>query len=310
MGTALVPVLAERWRVRTYDSQAFGNAIAGTPNVEHVQGDIRDWWALQNALEGVTDVIHLAAIVTDELVDQNPVKAGKINCEAMVGLLYACKKRHIERFILMSSSSIYGITGDVAATELTPPYPMTRYASQKLEQERLALSNANWTPVTIIRSATLCGPAPRMRLDTIVNIFSKQAYFEKVITVHGGDQYRTNVHVADVVDLFVWLLNTPITMINREIFNITAGNHTALEIARIVQKVAGGDIQVDAEKRDPRSYRMSAAKLLNTLGFKPRRTIEDAVRDNLAWFKASGIDDPNIDLWYNNRRMARMMQET
>jgi len=304
-----VPALANYWPVRAYDSQTFGNAIAGTPNVEHVQGDIRDWDSLGRAMEGVTDVVHLAGIVTDELVAQNVEKARQINCDAMMGLLVLCDAHNVRQLILMSSSSVYGNTDGSPADETMTPRPQTQYGLQKWGQEKMVLANTSLTPAVIVRSATLCGPAPRMRLDTIVNIFSKQAYFDKVITVHGGDQYRTNVHVADVVELFTRLLNTPTAMVNREIFNITAGNHTALEIARIVQKVAGGDIQVDADKRDPRSYRMSAAKLRNTLGFKPRRTLEDAVRDNLAWFQAGHIADPNSDLWYNNRRMAPMMRE-
>ena len=306
VGSALVPALAEHYRVRTYDSQLFGNAIVGTPNVEAIQGDIRDWEALDQAVKGVTDVIHMAGIVTDELVDINPEKARHINCDALVGLLILCNTHRVGRFILMSSSSVYGNIEN--ATEETVPQPQTEYARQKLAQEELVEANSVLLPSTIIRSATLCGPAPRMRLDTIVNTFCKQAWFDKRITVWGGQQVRTNVHVNDLVEFYLWLLDQTPQDVSGRVFNVTSGNHRAVDLANMVARIHGSArVEVDADKVDHRSYSMLATRARDW-GWKPTGSVEQAVRDNFEWFRQGHIVNPNDDLHYNNRRLAPMMR--
>ena len=311
VGSVLVPALAKHYRVRTYDSQLFGNSIAGTPNVEAVQGDIRDMVQLELALEGVTDVIHLAGIVTDELVDINPEKAKAINCDALQGLLELCGQHGVERFILMSSSSVYG--GIRNAMETDAPQPMTEYARQKLAQEMIVKESSHSFHKNIIRSATLCGPAPRMRLDTIVNTFCKQAWFDNRITVWGGRQQRTNVHVAGLVTFYLWLLRQNAQRVSGETFNITSGNHTALALANRVRQIMASkwcgrktSIEVDTTKSDLRSYSMLASKA-RRWGWRPHTTIDNAIMENFAWFAAGGVDNPNDDIYYNNRRLGPAM---
>ena len=306
VGSALVPVLAQSgYRVRTYDSQLFGNSIAGLDNVEAVQGDIRDWVALEQAMKGVTDVIHLAGIVTDELVDMNPERAREVNCDALMGLLALCAGNSVQRFILMSSSSVYG--NIINANEADTPQPLTEYARQKLTQENLVIAQGCLVPSVIIRSATLCGPAPRMRLDTIVNTFCKQAWFDGKISVWGGQQVRTNVHVGDIVGFYTWALDQ-VAWFDCQIFNVTSGNHRAIDLANMVARIHGkATVEVDATKVDHRSYSMLAARALDW-GWRPQYSVEQAVRDNYEWFREGHIVNPNDDLHYNNRRMALIMR--
>ena len=312
VGSALVPELAKHYQVRTYDSQLFGNTIASTHNVEAIQGDIRDTHHLELAIKGVTDVIHLAGIVTDELVDMNPAKAFQVNCVALTGLLALCGGHKVRRFILMSSSSVYGNT--VNATETDVPAPLTEYARQKCAQEEVVAANNAVLPATIIRSATLCGPAPRMRLDTIVNTFCKQAWFDKRITVWGGQQVRTNVHVADLVRFYLWLLEQKSQRVAGEIFNVTSGNHSALELGYLVAEmyspgeIADRMVDVDETKVDPRNYSMSGDKV-KQWGWKPKGSIVQAIQDNFAWFAQGQVERPDDDIHYNNRRLAPMMRE-
>lgn len=312
VGSALVPVIARRYPVRTLDTESFGNSIAGTPNVEFIKGDIRDDRAVSDALKGVTDVIHLAGIVTDELVDMNPVMAVEVNNTAMRGLCALAVDAGVKRFIYASSSSVYGAQQKVC-TEDTEPMPMTTYAKTKLEGERILSAFTKAMTTVSVRCATLCGPAPRMRLDTIVNVFSKQAYFDGKITVHGGDQYRTNVHVQDVAHFYAFLLDVPAAHIAGDVFNFTRSNDSALELAQMVRDVAAKiglapELFVDTGEHDPRSYRMSAREAILYLGFVPSYTLADAVFSNFEWFKAGKIANPNDDLYYNNRRMAPLMR--
>lgn len=314
MGSALVPRIAQKYRVRTFDTEAFGNSIANVQNVEFVKGDIRDMDALMLACQDVTDVVHLAGVVTDELVDMNQPLSREVNEVGTRNVVRAAKAKGARRFIYASSSSVYGLAAQQHSIvdETIPPQPQTAYAQMKLAGESIVNAELDRDfEVVSVRSATVCGPAPRMRLDTVVNVFSKQAWFDGVITVHGGNQSRSNVHVQDVVDLYLRLLNASFT--NGDVFNATLSNMPVLGIARLIADVArragkSPIIQI-VPINDARSYRLDASKAQVILGWHPSRSLSDAAEDNFAWFDAGGIANPNDDLYYNTRRMASILKE-
>ena len=322
VGSALVPHLAANgYRVRVYDTMLFGNHLEGTPNVEFVKGDIRDYDTLAQAVKGCGAVVHLAGIVTDALVDMNPGLARKINVQATTSLCRIAWAARVERFVYASSSSVYGTQPEgVFATEDMlplpkvlgkPPWPLTEYALSKLAGENITLSFSatDGFCTTALRSATCCGPAPRMRLDTIVNTFSAQAYFKKRIEVHGGDQWRSNVHVRDAAKAYRLLLEAPAEKVNGRAFNLVRECATAIDIARAVADIIPAEIHVDETKKDIRHYRMSGDLLRETLGWAPQCSIAEAVADNLAWFRAGKITDMDADLYWNTKRMAQAMKE-
>ena len=303
LGSVLVPVLAQRGKVRVYDSMMFGNHLAGTPNVEFVTGDIRDRAKLKTAVAGVTDVLHLAGVVTDALVDMNPVLARRINVEATAELSRLAHDADVRRLIYVSSSSVYGSQEIQASIETDTPNPLTEYARTKLEAEAPVLDAGG----AVIRMATLMGPAPRMRLDTIVNIFAKQAHFDHRITVHCGEQWRTNIHVRDAAAAYLAMLTREPPL--RGIWNLGWRPMMALDIAREVARAYGGVPIVVADVADERSYMMSGEQLKAALpGWWPKRTIWDAALDNRQWFIESALD-PTDPLYDNTRRMAGFMRE-
>ena len=315
VGSALVPALAHRFpeaNLMVYDSEAFGNPIAGTSRTTFVKGDLRDPIELDQALIAFrpTVIIHLAGIVTDDLVAMNEIRAREINVEALAGLVQGVHQLGCQRFILMSSSAVYGTQPGIA-TEETQPLPMTAYARQKLQQEWELFADGGPVTKVAVRSATLCGPAPRMRLDTIVNTFSKQAWFDRRLTVHGGEQWRTNLNVKDLVEFYCTLLVADPKLIDGQVFNVTTGDHQAKTLAHMAARLlpAGGPAaQIVVEDRpDPRSYRMSAEKAQRVLGWQPTHSIEAAMLDNFTWFAQGKIADPNADLYYNTRRMKEAM---
>jgi len=330
VGSVLVPLIAKKYPVRVLETMTFGNPIADTPNVEFIQGDIRNQAIVSQALDGVTDVIHLAAIVTDDLVAMNEALGRQINNDALFGLCSIAMDKGVSRIIYASSSSIYGTDLHIDDVEVTTlgdtekkfipsvirgcteeciPKPMTEYAWTKLRGEYIVNSFDKDMTVVSVRSATCCGPAPRMRFDTIVNIFCKQAHFDGVITVHGGDQWRTNIHVKDIARLYCTLLDSPADLINGQAFNATASNDTALDLAHQVRRIIGGKVFVDLTKRDDRHYCMDASKVESVLGWVPELDIYDAISDNLLFFDEGNIPDPNSDLFYNTRRMGNLMQQ-
>ena len=143
-----------------------------------------------------------------------------------------------------------------------------------------------------IRPATLCGYAPRQRLDLSVNILTNHAVNTGKITVFGGAQKRPNLHVQDMCDLYSMLLKQPDAKIAGEIFNAGFQNMSIMDIAKLVKKVVAeefpdkGDIPiVTTPTDDNRSYHVNSDKIRRVLGFEPKRTVEDAVRDLCKAFK-------------------------
>ena len=302
VGSKLVPMLAQRAPVRVLETMNFGNPIEGLPNVEFMQGDIRAFGDVRRAMEGVDAVVHLAGIVTDELVDMNHDYSNEVNVVAMLGLCEAAVAAGAKRFIYASSSSVYGSQPHVC-DESTPPQPQTAYAFQKLAGEQILNKFKDNLWCFSVRCATCCGPAPRMRLDTIVNTFCAQAYFKGRITVWGGQQHRSNIHVEDVGWLYKSLaLDSLVNLPSGGMVNAVRGHHTAEELAYMIADIIPSQVAVDSAKVDTRNYRMKSDM------WRPAKSIQDAIKDNLAWFKAGNIKDVDDSIFYNTRRMAGVME--
>ncbi|MQF69488.1 NAD(P)-dependent oxidoreductase [SAR202 cluster bacterium AD-804-J14_MRT_500m] len=307
IGSVLVPKIASKYQVTVLDSMAFGNQIEGIPNVTPVKGDIRDYSLVNAVLDGVTDVIHLAAIANDPSSDLDPDMTRAVNRDAIVNLVGAAKSFGIHRFISASSSSVYGIKEEESVTEELSLCPLTLYAELKAESEKIVGNAADDSfTTTSIRSATVCGVSPRMRFDVIVNIMAKLAATNQVITVWGGDQQRPNIHIEDITDLYQLLLDTPTELINGKIFNVGAPNHSVKEIAMMAKEEIGGAIEIDSGAADNRSYRISSEKIKRELGYVPQRSIRQAMRDIKQAFDNGRFQDFDDDIYYNVRMMKRL----
>ena len=152
--------------------------------------------------------------------------------------------------------------------------------------ERVLLSYSDKMAVQIIRPATVCGYSPRMRLDVSVNILTKLAFKNKLITVFGGSQVRPNVHIDDLIDVYIHFLNNPQF---DGIYNVGFENISILDIANKVVKYLPAQIKI-TESNDPRSYRVNSDKLLAT-GFKPKKSVEDAIKEMILKFESGDILD-------------------
>jgi len=147
-----------------------------------------------------------------------------------------------------------------------------------------------------VRPATVCGPSPRMRLDVSVNMLTMQALLNGRITVFGGDQIRPNIHIDDITDVYLHLLNHPEAT---GIYNAGFENISILDIARCVAKYISAEIVVSASN-DPRSYRVNSDRLLAT-GFKPKKSVEHAIVEIVEKFKNGELR--NEDRFYNLKWM-------
>lgn len=317
VGNVLVPqLLGAGYRVTVYDTFYYGQDTLplDNPGLTIVPGDIRDTDSIAKALQGVDAAIHLACISNDSSFELDERLSTTINLDAFEPLVAAAKAAGVRRFIYCSSSSVYGVSEAPDVTETHPLVPLTLYNRYKGECEPLLFKHMSdgFTCVTI-RPATVCGYSPRCRLDLSVNILTNHAINNGMITVFGGGQKRPNLHIADMVDLYQLLLEVPADKIQGEIFNAGYQNHTIMEIAGFVKKVVEAEFPEKTEigikvteTDDNRSYHINSDKIKRALGFVPKRSIEDAVRDLCHAFKRGALPNSMDNDWYYNVRTMKV----
>lgn len=313
VGSNLVPkLLAAGYQVAVLDLYIYGDVfanLASNPNLTEVKGDLRNPSDVQRALAGCDAVIHLACISNDPSFDLNPDLGRSINYDCFRPLVKASKDAGVKRFIYASSSSVYGIKNDTNVTEDLPLEPLTDYSKYKamceevLDQER----EPGFVAVTL-RPATVCGYAPRLRLDLTVNILTSHAINNGRITVFGGEQLRPNLHVDDMTDLYLQLLEAADEVINGKTWNAGYHNLKVREIANMVRDEVGKNVDIVVTPSDDhRSYHVSSEKIKRDLGFSARRTVSDAIVDLAQAFNDGKV--PNAmsdDRYYNIKRMQAL----
>jgi len=256
----------------------------------------------------VDSVIHLACISNDPSFELNPGLSRSINYDCFEPLVDISRRAGVRRFVYASTSSVYGVSDAPDVTEDHPLVPLTDYNKYKgmCEPILLRYQTPEFTTV-IIRPATVCGYSPRQRLDLTVNILTSLAVNQRRITIFGGAQKRPNIHIEDISDLYVELLDMPADMIAGKTFNAAYQNHTVAQLGELVRGIVSrempqlGPITMETvPSNDTRSYHVSSEKIKRELGWAPQRTIEDAVVDLCAAFRTGRIPDPLNDTRYYN----------
>ena len=288
-GHVLIPkLLTKGHQVRVFDTEWFGNFHEKHPQLETIVGDVNAPNSLK--LEDIDAIIHLASIANDPCGDIDPKLTWETSCLATMKLADEASKAGVKRFIYASSGSVYGVKTEEKVTEDLTLEPLSEYNKTKMVSERVLKSYEEQMKVQIVRPATVCGLSPRMRLDVSVNMLTMQALTNGVIKVFGGTQVRPNIHIDDICDLYVFLLDNPEL---GGIFNAGFENISILEIARLVKERVECDIVITGSN-DPRSYRLDSAKLLNT-GFTPKKTVSDAIDEIIAAFRNGTLrDEPHF----------------
>lgn len=297
-GSVLVPkLLGQRHEVTVVDTMWFGNFLAPDPELRVLEADVRDTDKIP--LEGIDAIIHLASVANDPCGDLDPQLTWEISALATMRLVDAAVRKGVKQFIYASSGSVYGVKEEEKVTEDLTLTPISEYNKTKMVAERVLLSYRNDLLVQIVRPATVCGYSPRMRLDVSVNMLAMQALMKGVITVFGGAQIRPNIHIHDITDLYLFLLKKGKAV--QGVYNAGFENLSISEIARKVVARVPAEIRV-TESTDPRSYRVNSDKLLGT-GFRPTKTVDDAIEEIIAKFRAGILRDE--DHFYNLRWMKR-----
>ena len=226
VGSRLLPKLVDAgWKVKNFDLMLYSLPNHADKGVEHIKGDIRDIESIKKALEGVEAVIHLACISNDPSFELSPALGRSINLDSFGPLVHAAKVAGVKRFINASSSSVYGVRDEKEITEDVKCSPITDYSLFKLQTEEILNSYSGGGLIAInVRSATVCGYSPRQRLDVIVNILTNWAYHRNRIKVFGGSQLRPNVHIEDICEFYVNLLDASESDVGGQTFNFGGKN--------------------------------------------------------------------------------------
>ncbi len=296
-GHVLVPKLLHRgYKVTVLDTMWFGNFHAAHANLNVIKGDVRDVDSLQ--LNGFDGIVHLASIANDPCSDLDPKLTWEVSALATMQLADKAKRAGVKSFIYASSGSVYGVKDEPQVTEDLELKPISEYNKTKMVAERVLLSYGDDMVVQIVRPATVCGYSPRMRLDVSVNMLTMQALSKGRITVFGGSQTRPNIHIDDITDVYLHLIDHPQFV---GIYNAGFENISIYDIAKIVTKYVPVEITM-TESNDPRSYRVNSDKILST-GFRPKKGVEDAITEIIKRYESGELKDE--ERFYNLKWMQK-----
>tara|TARA_Y100001936_G_C16048933_1_gene656483 strand:- start:703 stop:1707 length:1005 start_codon:yes stop_codon:yes gene_type:complete len=317
VGSRLVPMLLEKgYAVTVYDILFFGDEfLPKDKNLRVIKGDLRDYGKLRKSCENHDIFVHLACISNDASFVLDEKLSTSINLDAFEPMVRASKESGNKRFIYASTSSVYGISEKKDVTEDHPLVPLTLYNKYKgmCEPILFKYTDDNFEGV-IFRPATVCGYAPRLRLDLSVNILTNHAIINNKIKVFGGNQLRPNLHIQDYCDCVELLINADKSKIKDETFNVGYQNLSIANLSQIVKKVVEkefpekGEIKIETTSSDDnRSYHINSDKIKKVLGFQPKYTIEDAVKELCDSFKEGLIKNSFDDeIFYNIKRMQKI----
>ncbi len=290
-------LLARGYRVVVLDNLSFGHDSIKDLMVDKkfklIRGDIRNISDLTRGIKEADYVIHLAGIVGDPASSLDPIRTLEANHFSTKSLIDICKYYQVHKFIFASSCSVYG-AGSKILTEKRKPDPLSLYAKTKVFAENSLLFGADkyFNPI-ILRFGTLYGLSPRMRFDLVVNTMTAHAFFNKKIIVNGGSQWRPLLHVSDAAEACICVLEAPLAKVSGQIFNIgsDAQNFTINQIAKSIKQLSRAEIEIKDAKEDRRDYRVSFAKIKQTLGFKTLIPLNMGISEVLDSFRRGEYAD-------------------
>jgi len=319
VGSVLTPwLLNAGYHVTVYDIMFFGeNTLPkDDSNLKIIKGDIRDTGKLKAAFNEIDTVLHLACISNDPSFDLDGRLSTSTNYDCFEPMVIAAKETGVKRFVYCSTSSVYGVSDAPDVTEDHPLVPLTLYNRYKGLCEPLLFKHmSDDFECVVMRPATVCGYSPRMRMDLSVNILTNHAYNRRKITVFGGKQLRPNLHIRDMIAAYQLFIEAPREKIHGETFNIGYQNRSISEIANIVKHIVEKECPEKAPigiettpSDDNRSYHINSDKIRRKLGFEPKHTIEDAVRDICDSFKKDKLPNSLEDDKYFNVKLMKAIK--
>ena len=260
--------------------------------VNIVQKDIRD--LSEKDFTGHDAVCDLACLSNDPAGEIDPQLTYSINRDGRIHVAKMAKAAGVEKYIISSSCSVYGKGEEAQLSENSNTNPISVYAKSTLEaeQQNLSIADNNFS-VTALRNATVFGLSTRMRFDLVVNLMTLTAFQKgRIIVMGGGLQWRPLVHVSDVSNAFLTVIEAKKEKVNTEVFNIGLSNFQIKSLAYLVREEIPLPVEIDIapDDTDKRDYNVQFSKAINVLGFKAKVNVGDGIKEIYEALKSGKVD--------------------
>ncbi|WP_157630080.1 SDR family oxidoreductase [Thermonema rossianum] len=302
IGSHLVEYLCEHKAalVRIMDNLSTGKIeniapFLALPNVEWVEGDIRDLDTCMQACKGIDIVLHQAALGSVPRSIAQPLQSHATNVDGFLNILYAAKEKGIRRVVFASSSSVYGDSPHLPKQEEIIGKPLSPYALTKLINEQYAEVFARTYGIEYVglRYFNVFGPRqnPEGPYAAVIPLFMKAALTDSAPTIHGdGQQSRDFTFVSNAVKAnLLAALTRKAEAINR-VYNVACGKqYTVLDIWQHIARLTGTAVQPVHTAPRPGDVRHSLADIgaaQQLLGYEPEHYLEEGLAHSLAWYRA------------------------
>ncbi len=291
--------IKQKHKVLVYDNLTYEESFR--KNCDFIYGDVRNKTLLKKFLKWADLVVWMAALVGDGACSINPKITFDINSESVKFLAKNFKKK----IIFFSTCSVYG-EQDGLIDESAMLNPLSIYAKSKIKSEKY-LQNSK---AFIFRLGTLFGvgdDSSRIRMDLAVNTLTAKAFYEKKLTIFGGEQYRPLLHVKDAARAIVHVSKT-----NKfGVYDLGYKNYKILDLGREIRKIFNNKVsikKISMKFQDTRNYRVKCEKMRKVLNFKPIYTVKDGVNEIHHLLKSKRIKDIN-DPRYTNQKFLQIFKE-
>jgi nucleoside-diphosphate-sugar epimerase len=298
IGSNLVRALLERGDdVRVLDNFSTGNRrniLDITDDIEIVEGELRSYERVHNAVRGVEVVFHLGALPSVPRSVQDPLTSSAVTIEGTLNVLLAARDESVRRVVYASSSSVYGNGGTLPRVETAYPDPISPYAVAKLAAEKFctSFSRVYGLETVALRYFNVFGPRqdPLSQYAAVIPNFITAALEGGTIRIFGdGEQSRDFTYVENVVDVNLAALSAE--GVSGRAYNVACGERISLnELVKQIALVTGRELEPSYEEPRPGDVRHSLADIsaaVNDLDYAPRVDLEEGIRRTLAFYESA-----------------------
>jgi len=288
IGSNLVRALLERGDdVRVLDNFSTGSrANLEGLEVEIVEGELRSYERVHNAVRGTDVVYHLGALGSVPRSVQDPLTSSAVNVEGTLNVLLAARDENIRRVVFSSSTSVYGSSRSLPTREDSPPDPISPYGVAKLAAERYCIAFSrvyDAFETVVLRYFNVFGPrqSPFSQYAAVVPLFITAIAAGRPVTVNGdGEQSRDFTYVANVVDATIAAAGAEGA--SGRVFNVAAGSPASVNrIADTIGEILGRPVAKEFAAPRPGDIRDSWADLTaarEVLGYEPSVPLDEGLR--------------------------------
>jgi nucleoside-diphosphate-sugar epimerase len=320
IGTQLVRDLVKSGHeVTAVDRFFFGKEplaeFISNKSVNIVQKDIRD--LTEKDFKGHHAVCDLACLSNDPAGEIDPQLTYSINRDGRIHVAKTAKSAGVEKYVISSSCSVYGKGEEPQLSETSKTNPISVYAKSTLEaeQQNILIADNNFS-VTALRNATVFGLSTRMRFDLVVNLMTLTAFQKgRIIVMGGGLQWRPLVHLSDVSNAFISVINSKTDKVNKEVFNIGLDNYQIKNLAYMVREELPFPVEIDVapDDADKRDYNVVFNKAKSQLGFEAKVGVTQGISEIYAALKSGKVDvgPKTVTVqWYRNILEAKSLLDS